>query len=108
MDYQSGQIALAPDVASSIVSGLLTPLKNAEEIHFAEAVKPDCTIANIGKITPTDGPGFTAADAFYTACFAAFLEGARGVYLQLEREVAPDALSFSDGHGPFAGNNART
>jgi hypothetical protein len=61
MDYQSGQLTLAPDVASSIVNSLLTPLQKESEFHlFYElkipfdfvVTKDTCTVDNISPKVP--------------------------------------------------------
>jgi hypothetical protein len=93
MDYQSGQLALAPDVASTIIGSLLTPLQKASEIHGFDKTKPPspCTVGNIQAQPLNTGPKITASYNFYTACLANFAETAKGIYRSLEPAVAPDA-----------------
>ena len=92
LDYQSGQLALSPDVASSIASSLLTPLQKAVVIHSAgkPTLSFSCAASDIAAIAPKDVA--SNADG-YTQCFLGFAKGARHVYSQLEPAVAPDSHS---------------
>jgi len=95
MDYTSGQVALSPDVASSIVGGLLTPLKNFQ-IHALDQAKlppPDCTPQNIIKNTPASAVGVAGATELYARCLSDFVRKSRRIYLQLEPMVSPDSHS---------------
>jgi hypothetical protein len=101
-DYQSGQLALSPDVASSIASSLLTPLQKAVVIHSAgkPTLSFSCAASDVAAIAPKD----VASNANgYTQCFLAFAKGAKGVYSQLEPAVAPD--SHSGEVPPLPGTN---
>jgi len=99
-DYQSGQIAVVPDVGATIISGLLTPLAKAAEFKALLNVTPekriDCSPATIQKIPKAD----VASHAdLYRQCFAQFAADARTLYHQLEPFAAPD--SRVPGGGPL-------
>ncbi|HEY9140668.1 MAG TPA: hypothetical protein VIN93_07235 [Bryobacteraceae bacterium] len=99
LDYSSGQSTLEPDIASSIVNGLLTPLQKGAEFrsHFERPAPPgpppDCSAANIVANTPKNSAGIIEADPLYTACFLQFANSAKSLYLQLEPALAPDSRS---------------
>ena len=102
MDYSSGQIALSPDVASSIVTGLLPSLKNFSEfvgftnklnLNIGERPPDVCALEKIEKTkVPTKAEEITTAlDTFYTGCLNSFADDARKIYVSLEPAVAPDS-----------------
>jgi hypothetical protein len=91
MDYQSGQVTLAPDVASSIVGGLLTPLQSGLGHLFLEVRADSCTVESIAGKIPKNGLDITTNNSFYMGCLADFAQKARNIYLELEPAVAPDA-----------------
>jgi len=95
MDYQSGQLTLAPDVASSIIGGLLTPLQKAGEFHVAFLnPQPDtCSATKIAASTPTKPADIANVDSLYRQCFMEFAKSAKEIYLALEPSVAPDSHS---------------
>jgi hypothetical protein len=97
LDYQSGQVSLLPDVASSIVQGLLPSFAKAGEFHNA--------IAFIGKtstVDPCADPAITATTApdsgtiasqvtKFQNCFATLAQNSIDIYQDLEILVAPDS-----------------
>jgi hypothetical protein len=101
MDYSSGQLALAPDVASSIVGGLLPSLSNFSQFHalllkqhpgVAAPPQADCSVESISKTIPSQVSDITASvDSIYTSCLNQFADNARKIYLKLEPAVVPDA-----------------
>lgn len=102
LDYSSGQLTPNPDVASSVVNGLLPSLKNLNEFQGAMArvlpgvrapapPAPDCTVANINANIPTSAAGIPAVDSLYVACLNDFALKAKAIYLKLEPVVAPDS-----------------
>jgi hypothetical protein len=57
MDFQGGQLALTPDVASSILGSLLTPLQSGVEPKAALAAPSDnCSPAKIGAMPIPPSP----------------------------------------------------
>jgi hypothetical protein len=98
LDYQSGQATLTPDVASSIVQGLLPSLLKAGEIKshalFSENQPPPDVCAEISK-TPIPSPGKEVEDmlAAATICMGQLAENAMDIYQKLEPLVAPDSLT---------------
>lgn len=102
MDYSSGQVALSPDVASSIVTGLLPSLKNLSEffelttklnLDLGQPAPEACTLERIQATkVPVKPDDITPAlDTFYSACLNSFSNDARNIYVSLEPAVAPDA-----------------
>ena len=101
MDYSSGQIALAPDVVSSIVGGLLPSLNNFNQFHalllkqhpgVAAPPQADCSVESISKTIPSQVSDITAnIDSIYTSCLNQFADSARKIYLKLEPAAVPDA-----------------
>jgi hypothetical protein len=95
LDYSSGQLALAPDVASTIVTGLLPNLKNLAEFREASKSRPaakECTLKAIQDQPVPSHPWdiTTELDNFYSGCLNSLAEDARKIYLSLEPAVAPD------------------
>jgi hypothetical protein len=91
LDYQSGQANLLPDVASSIVQGLLPQLAKVQ-IHGFLAVDP-CAIAEISD--PANIPTPTTAIKvvpLFQACLAQLAKKAIDIYRKLEPFVAPDSV----------------
>ena len=111
MDYQSGQLALAPDVASTIIGPpLLTPLQKASEIHGFEQNQNrrlPCTVANIQaqplKHRAQESPHRIT---FTRHALANFAEAAKGIYRSLEPAVALGRSSRKDRPAPPPGNDA--
>jgi hypothetical protein len=105
LDYSSGQLTLAPDVASNIVNGLLPSVKNLNEFHDKlfelrmndlanpAAPPPDqCSVENITKGVPTTASDITPQlNTLYTTCLSDFAVRSTSIYLRLEPAVAPDA-----------------
>jgi len=98
LDYQSGQATLKPDVASSIVQGLLPSLQKAGEIKALSlgmnpANPPDVCDAIAKMAVPT--PGKQVDDTVQVAgiCMGQLAEKAIDIYQKLEPLVAPDSLT---------------
>ena len=97
LDFQTGQAALTPDVASSIVQGLLPSLQKVGEIHgfdFMIAAKTTTDKCADQKITDTDIPD--AVDVLDVVqpvgeCIAQIAFNAIAIYQELEPYAAPDA-----------------
>jgi hypothetical protein len=100
MDYQNGQLALAPDVASAIAGGILTPLAKAQEflvkaqnfslrdqLETAEPKVADCSPTGIRQ---TDGE-VKSNIALYHQCLARFAADAKTIYRKLEPATSPDS-----------------
>lgn len=91
LDYSTGQIAIVPDVTSSLVSGLLPSIKN---VQFALNKAPvlTCSAADIQNqrvpLKPEDIPG---ANQVYRGCLNYLAETATALYRRLEPVVAPDS-----------------
>jgi len=96
MDYTSGQLALSPDVASTITGGLLAPLKNFQ-VHAFDGKNPpplDCSPTYIVEHTPKAATGdMTTVTELYGHCLADFIQKSRELYLRLEPMAYPDAHS---------------
>lgn len=99
LDFQTGQATLNPDVASSIVQGLLPSLGKVAEFHRfdltigKQAKKDQCTAKEITDTTiPTAGTldGVVAA---VWSCLAQLSINAMTIYRELEPFVAPDSLT---------------
>jgi hypothetical protein len=95
LDYSSGQVTLSPDVASSIVGGLLTPLKSLQirALDGKALPKPDCTPENIVAHTPKTADGVSGETGLYNQCLSEFAQKSRDIYLKLEPMVSPDSHS---------------
>jgi hypothetical protein len=97
LDYQSGQATLKPDVASSIVQGLLPSLQKAGEIKaqalgFNTQPQPVDVCANIAN-SPIPAPGqVNDMVQVATVCVGQLAEKAIDIYQKLEPLVAPDSL----------------
>lgn len=106
LDFSTGQTALAPDTATSIVNGLLTPLQKAAELRLAAQAPPagqlNCSPENIKGNTPTNNATTIQADSLYSACLKDFASQAKAIYQALEPAVAPD--SWSPQASPFDSN----
>lgn len=97
LDYQTGQAALTPDVASSIVQGLLPSLQKVGEVHgfdFMIAARTTTDKCADPKITDTDIPD--AVDVLDVVqpvgeCIAQIALNAIAIYQELEPYAAPDA-----------------
>lgn len=97
LDYQSGTATLKPDVASSIVQGLLPSLQKAGEIkafalNLGTPTNPVDVCANIASgPTPTPGQVDDMVQVA-TVCVGQLAEKALDIYQKLEPLVAPDSL----------------
>jgi len=97
LDYQSGQATLTPDVASSIVQGLLPSLQKVGMFHGFDFVKEATATGDhcdVPAITDTDIPD--AGDVFLVIepigkCVAQLAIKAIAIYQELEPYVAPDS-----------------
>jgi hypothetical protein len=96
LDYQSGQATLTPDVASSIVQGLLPSLLKAGEIKsnaiFQNEKPPDvcANIASLPQLTPGQGKDLLR---IVQICLGQLAAKAIDIYRKLEPLVAPDSLT---------------
>jgi|SRR5579883_234995 len=95
LDYQSGQLALSPDVSAALLGALLTPLQKAGEFkaNALEPVKDPCAPDAIAGNPPKPG-NIAAVVATYNGCFFQFARAAQKIYLALEPAVAPDSRSI--------------
>jgi hypothetical protein len=103
LDYSSGQVSLAPDVASSIVNGMLGPLAKlgfeakpeaaAKTAAIPPAESETCSLDNIVSKSPATGPDIVTVAPFYKRCLAEFAQDAKQIYRDLESEAAPDSHS---------------
>jgi len=99
LDYQSGQATLSPDVATSIVQGLLPSLAKAEVIHAqgleAPTPNPCANLLTQGTTgTPVQVDKECDVKEFvrgYEAKLVSFAKGAVGIYRDLEPCVSPDS-----------------
>ena len=94
LDYQSGQATLKPDVASSIVQGLLPSLLKAGEIKSAEAFPsgtPTDVCANIAAMPGLQPGEGTALESVVEVCVGQLAAHAVDIYRKLESLVAPDS-----------------
>jgi len=98
LDLQTGQATLTPDVASSIVQGLLPSLLKASEIKSRELnlntqSPPD--VCNAISKAPIPSPGKEVQDELSVApiCMGQLAEKAIDIYQKLEPLVAPDSLT---------------
>lgn len=89
LDFQSGQATLTPDVASSIVQGLLPSLGKAQ---FRVAARAPDPCASAAAATPS---GNHVADvvSVFQDCLSQLAQTATGIYRRLEPFVAPDSLA---------------
>jgi hypothetical protein len=98
LDYQSGTATLKPDVASSIVQGLLPSLQKAGEfkanaLNFGTPTNPVDVCANIATgPVPTPGQQVDDMVSVATICVGQLAEKAIDIYQKLEPLVAPDSL----------------
>lgn len=107
LDFTTGQAALTPDVASSIVGGMFTGLGKLQILHTAEAVRvpgaaPTDPCAN-GLFSNANWPpagGVTAGEQAFWVCFNSLSSKATSVYKLLEPMVAPDSLTPEAGGTP--------
>jgi hypothetical protein len=98
LDYTSGQAALKPDVASSIVQGLLPSLQKIGEfkaLGFGDKTKPLPDVCVVISKLPTVTPGKDVDDLVGMAdiCLGQLAENAIDIYQKLEPYVAPDSLT---------------
>jgi hypothetical protein len=106
LDYQTGQAALTPDVASSIVQGLLPSLQKVGEFHgfdFIVAAKTPADKCAVDEITDTDIPDAGTVSGLIQPvgdCIAQIALRAISIYQELEAYVAPDAAVPTGGLGP--------
>ena len=97
LDYQNGQVSLLPDVASSIVQGLLPPLAKAQEFQTAIAFIDQTSVVDpcmAPVITATTAPAAgTIASQIkdFQNCFASLAQNSIDIYQDLEVLVAPDS-----------------
>jgi hypothetical protein len=97
LDYQTGQAALTPDVASSIVQGLLPSLQKVGEIRgfdFIAEAKTTTDKCAVSQITDTAIPTAGTVSQLIQPvgdCIAQIALKAISIYQQLEPYVAPDA-----------------
>lgn len=99
LDFQSGHAALNPDVASSIVQGLLPSLRKVAEFHgfnftiVKQAKTDQCAAKEITDTTiPTAGTVEGIVKPVW-GCLAQLSTNAMTIYRQLEPLVAPDSLT---------------
>jgi hypothetical protein len=98
LDYQSGQATLSPDVASSIVQGMLPSLAKVGEIHgfdLIEGVRSEADVCSASEITATAIPAAGSVKNVVSAvwkCLAQLSGKAINIYHSLEPFVAPDSL----------------
>jgi hypothetical protein len=115
LDYSTGQTVLAPDVSSSIVSGMLGPLAKLGEFREAQyqinknvEIGPEkCSFEDIAAKPHASWDDITNNAPYYKHCFAKFAEEARKVYLQLEPFVAPDSHSHNVPSPPITNAKAK-
>ena len=94
LDYQSGQATLSPDVASSVVQGLLPGLAKATFHPAAAAPKDTCAVPEIANPSNLPSVGTVYAELpLFRACLVQLQTNAIAVYHQLEPFVAPDSLT---------------
>jgi len=104
LDYSTGAASIAPDAASSIVQGLISPLGSISIGHLASALTEHLDTSAPKTVKPcaspyVTGPTKPAQNELYKAvgpvrdCLAEFLKDARDKYQQLERYVAPDSIT---------------
>jgi hypothetical protein len=94
LDYQSGQATISPDVASSIVQGLLAPLaKLAFATHAAAPpLNPPTDSCAASEITRMPPVGFVKdAVLAFQECFEQISARAIDIYRGLEPDLAPDS-----------------
>ena len=109
LDYQTGQATLTPDVASSIVQGLLPSFAKAGEFHVRVIEHPEIDpCASLSKqglpATPVTVPSGCDIAKFvegYENDLVSFAKKADGIYRDLEPFVSPDS------HLPTPSNDAR-
>jgi hypothetical protein len=89
LDFQTGQATLTPDVASSILQGLLPSLAKAE---FRVARRPSDPCASATTATPTANHVADVVPDFQD-CLAQLARAATDIYRRLEPFVAPDSLT---------------
>ena len=99
LDFQSGQATLTPDVASSIVQGLLPSLLKLQEVSFtaeyvgAQPTAADCTVDALTVDTfPAEGDELTQTAVVLQTCAALLAKTAIPIYQDLEPYVAPDSI----------------
>jgi len=93
LDYQSGQAAVSPDVTSSIVQGLLTPLGKLQvSAHVAAPLHlptDSCAASEITRMPPVGQ--VSDAVAAFQECVAQISARAIDIYRGLEPGLAPDS-----------------
>src|SRR5580704_8505780 len=96
LDFQSGQATLKPDVASSIVQGLLPSLMKVGEIKsnavFPSGAPPPDVCANIAAMPGLKPGEGTALESVVEICVGQLAAHAVDIYRKLEPLVAPDSL----------------
>ena len=96
LDYQSGQASLSPDVASSIVQGLLAPLAKAGEffdydnIEVEQRGKDLCLVDELTATTITVGKVFDVVKPA-RECVTQLARRASSIYKKLEPFILPDS-----------------
>lgn len=100
LDFTTGQAALSPDVASSIVGGLFANLGKLQIVHTEQ-------VANVPGAAPVDpcanglfananwppAGGVATGQQEFWKCFATLSDKATTAYILLEPLVAPDSLT---------------
>jgi hypothetical protein len=107
LDFTTGQAALTPDVASSVIGGMFANLGKLQIVHTAEVVKvpgaaPVDPCANglfANALWPPAG-GVTAGQQEFWKCFGVLASSATKIYKTLEPLVAPDSLTPGAGGTP--------
>jgi hypothetical protein len=100
LDYQSGAATLKPEVASSIVQGLLPSLQKVAEfkaqargLRTTKPPTPDMCLAIANKAVPKPGKEMDDTVELADICLGQLAENAIDIYQKLESYVAPDSLT---------------
>ena len=114
LDYSTGQTVLAPDVSSSIVSGMLGPLARLGEFREAphhnknvEIGPEECSSEEIAAKPRASWDDITKNALCYKNCFAKFANEAQKIYSLLEPFVAPDSHSHNVPSPPITNAEAK-
>jgi hypothetical protein len=99
LDYQSGQAALSPDVASNIVTSLLPSLAKLNALYTAEihlagpGPAPPCAVKQLTS-DPLPKPGEVEGVVHaFELCLGQLAGDAIDIYRELEPAAAPDSLT---------------
>jgi hypothetical protein len=92
LDFQSGQVALAPDIAT-IIGSLLSNLSKLQFIPAAVALVGPTDMCSATTIAAVPAANVAGMASQYTQCFAEFADSAKQIYLALEPAAAPDSHS---------------